>query len=206
MTSPVFDFRPRALPPNVRYVGMPFEAVGAATWESPWAAEDARPLILVSFSTAPQGQADVLRRTLTALGELPVRGLVTLGPAMVQEQFQAPANVVLTPFVPHALVLPQVTVIVSQCGHGTVMKALAHGVPLVCLPVLGDQPDIAARVVHAGAGIRLPQDTSSTVIRTAIQRVLTTPAFRDAAQRLAKALAIEDGAKMAADELETVVA
>jgi UDP:flavonoid glycosyltransferase YjiC (YdhE family) len=206
MTSPVFDFRPRALPPNVRYVGLPFEAVGVATWESPWAAEDARPLILVSFSTAPQGQADVLRRTLTALGELPVRGLVTLGPAMAQEQFQAPANVVLTPFVPHALVLPEATAVVSQCGHGTVMKALAHGVPLVCLPILGDQPDIAARVVHAGAGIRLPQDASPTAIRTAIQRVLTRPAFRDAAQRLAKVLALEAGAKTAADELETVVA
>lgn len=206
MTSPAFDFRPRALPPNVRYVGMPFEDVGSATWESPWATEDERPLILVSLSTAPQGQADVLHRTLTALGELPVRGLVTLGPAMAHEQFQAPANVILTPFVPHALVLPQVTAIVSQCGHGTVMKALAHGVPLVCLPLLGDQPDIAARVVHAGAGVRLPQDASSTAIRTAIQRVMTTPDFRDAAQRLAKALAIEDGAKTAADELETLVA
>src|SRR5207237_10847939 len=128
-------------------------------------------------------------RTLTALRALPVRGLVTLGPALAPDQFQAPANVVLTPFVPHALILPQVAAIVSQCGHGTVMKALAAGVPLVCLPLLGDQPDIAARVVHAGAGVRLPQDASSTAIRTAIQRVMTAPGFRDGAQRLAKAMA-----------------
>jgi UDP:flavonoid glycosyltransferase YjiC (YdhE family) len=206
MTSPAFDLRPRALPPNVRYVGMPVEDVRAATWESPWAVEDVRPLTLVSLSTAPQGQVDVLRRTLTALGEIPVRGLVTLGPAMAQEQFQAPANVVLTPFVPHALVLPQVTAIVSQCGHGTVMKALAHGVPLVCLPLWGDQPDIAARVVPAGAGIRLPQGASSTAIRTALQRIMTTPGFRDGAQRLAKAMAVEDGAKTTADALETLAA
>jgi len=32
MTSPAFDFRPRALPPNVRYVGLPFEDVSAAMW------------------------------------------------------------------------------------------------------------------------------------------------------------------------------
>jgi UDP:flavonoid glycosyltransferase YjiC (YdhE family) len=68
----------------------------------------------------------------------------------------------------------------------------------------GDQPDIAARVVHAGAGIRLPQDASSTAIRTAIQRVITTPGFRDGAQRLATAMAVEDGAKTAADALETL--
>jgi MGT family glycosyltransferase len=206
MTSPAFDFRPRALPPNVCHVGMPFEDVGAATWESPWAVEDVRPLVLVSLSTAPQGQTDVLHRTLTALGELPVRGLVTLGPALASAQFQAPANVALTPFVPHALILPQVAAIVSQCGHGTVMKALAHGVPLVCLPLVGDQPDIAARVVHAGAGVRLPRDASSMAIRTAIQRVMTVPGFRDGAQRLAKTMAAEGGAKTAADALETLAA
>jgi len=103
-----------------------------------------------------------------------------------------------------SLILPQVAVIVSQCGHGTVMKTLAYGVPLVCLPLLGDQPDIAARVVHAEAGVRLPQDASSTAIRTAIQRVMTEPGFRNGAQRLAKAMASEDGAKTAADELETL--
>jgi UDP:flavonoid glycosyltransferase YjiC (YdhE family) len=206
MTSPAFDFRPRALPPNVCHVGMPFEDVGAATWESPWAVEDVRPLVLVSLSTAPQGQTDVLHRTLTALGELPVRGLVTLGPALASAQFQAPANVALTPFVPHALILPQVAAIVSQCGHGTVMKALAHGVPLVCLPLVGDQPNIAARVVHAGAGVRLPRDASSMAIRTAIQRVMTVPGFRDGAQRLAKTMAAEGGAKTAADALETLAA
>jgi len=75
MTSPAFDFRPRAVPPNVRYVGMPFEDVNAAMWVSPWPADDARPLVLISFSTAPQGQAGALQHTLTALSTLPVRDL-----------------------------------------------------------------------------------------------------------------------------------
>jgi UDP:flavonoid glycosyltransferase YjiC (YdhE family) len=71
-------------------------------------------------------------------------------------------------------------------------------------PRVGDQPDIAARVVHAGAGVCLPQNASSTAIRTAIQGVITEPGFRDGAQRLAKAMAAEDGAKTAADALETL--
>jgi UDP-glucoronosyl/UDP-glucosyl transferase len=58
-----------------------------------------------------------------------------------------PPNVVVTAFVPHARGFPHVAAIVSQCGHGTVMKALAHGIPLVCLPLCGDQPEVAARVV-----------------------------------------------------------
>lgn len=202
MTSPAFDYDSRSLPPNVRHVGMPFEDPGSASWESPWPADDTRPLILVSFSTAPQGQAEPLRRTLKALGMLPVRGLVTLGPALSADAFEAPENVVLTAFAPHALILPQASAIVSQCGHGTVMKTLAHGIPLVCLPLVGDQSDVAARVVHAGAGIRVPRDASPRHIRTALQRVLSEPSFRHGAQRLAKAMATEDGAKTAGEELE----
>jgi MGT family glycosyltransferase len=189
----------------VRYVGMPFEEVGAARWESPWPADDPRPLVLVSFSTAPQGQAELLHRTIEALAPLPVRALVTLGPALTPDQFQAPAHVVLTPFVPHALVLPHVALIVSQCGHGTVMKALAHGVPLVCLPLVGDQPGIAARVVHAGAGVHLPPEASAWHIRTVMQQLLTEPRFHEAARRLAQAIATEDGVQTAAEALEALV-
>jgi len=140
------------------------------------------------------------------LATLPVRGLVTLGPALTADAFAPPPNVVVTDFVPHARVLPHVAAIVSQCGHGTVMKALAHGIPLVCLPLFGDQPEVAARVVHAGAGVRLSRDAPSTHIRTAIQRVLREPRFRAAAQRLATVLAREDGVKTAVEELESVVA
>ena len=145
-------------------------------------------------------------RTLAALATLPVRGLVTLGPALSADEFKAPENVVLTAFAPHALILPQVAAIVSQCGHGTVMKALAHGIPLVCLPLVGDQSDVAARVVHTGAGIRISRDASPMHIRTALNRVLNEPSFRHGAQRIAKAMSAEDGAKMAAEELETLVA
>ena len=137
MTSPAFDFRPRSLSPNVRYIGMPFEDIECAAWRSPWPADDVRPLVLVSFSTAPQGQANVLRRTLEALAPLQSRALVTLGPALADDQFHAPPNVVLIPFVPHALILPHVAAVVSQCGHGTVLKALAHGCTAGVSPARG---------------------------------------------------------------------
>jgi UDP:flavonoid glycosyltransferase YjiC (YdhE family) len=58
-----------------------------------------------------------------------------------------PPYVVVTACVPHARGFPHVATIVSQGGHGTVMQALAHGIPLVCLPLCGDQPAVAARVV-----------------------------------------------------------
>ena len=205
MTSAAFDFTRSSLPSNVRYTGMPFEEEHGV-WKPPWPTDDGRPLVLVSFSTAPQGQATVLRRTLDALGPLNVRAVVTLGPALMDNEFRAPINVVLVPFVPHALILPHVDVVVSQCGHGTVLKALTYGVPLVCIPLRGDQPDIAARVVHADAGVALSPTASVFELRTAIERVLSDSSFRDAAERMATILRSEDGVQTAVAEIENVAA
>jgi len=60
--------------------------------------------------------------------------------------------VVVTACVPHAWGFPNVAAFVSQGGHGTVLKALAHGLPLICLPLCGDQPAVAARVVISKEG------------------------------------------------------
>ena len=88
-----------------------------------------------------------MQRIVMALTSLPVRVLVTLGPALDPSGFfKAPDNVRLEKFVPHRAVLPHAAAVVSQFGLGTVMKALAHGVPLVCIPLVGDQPENAARV------------------------------------------------------------
>jgi UDP:flavonoid glycosyltransferase YjiC (YdhE family) len=160
--------------------------------------------VVVSLSTLQQGQAPLLQRLLDAIAPLPVRALVTLGP-LDSVAFHAPPNAVLERFVPHAAVLPQAALLVTQCGMGGITKALAHGVPLVCLPLVGDQPDNAARVVARGAGVRLAPDASPEQIRAAILRVLAEPRFRAEAQRLAGVLADEDGAEQAAQELESLV-
>jgi UDP:flavonoid glycosyltransferase YjiC (YdhE family) len=85
------------------------------------------------------------------------------------------------------------------------MKALTHGVPLVCIPLVGDQPDNAARVVAHGAGIRLERDSTPEQIRAAIEQVLRQPGFGESARRIAGTLAKENGAQTAAEEIESAV-
>jgi MGT family glycosyltransferase len=204
LASAAFDFAGRRLPPNVRHVGTPLDDTGT-TWDDPWLGEGDRPLVLVSLSTLPQGQAAVMQRILAALDGLPVRALVTLGPALADTAFDTPANVRLEVFVPHGAVLPQAAALVTQCGLGTTMKALAHGVPMVCIPLIADQPYNAARVVARGAGVRLSSDASPEEIRGAIQRVVDEPRYREEARRLAAVLAGDDGAETAAMEIEDVV-
>jgi UDP:flavonoid glycosyltransferase YjiC (YdhE family) len=202
LCSPELDFRSFHLPSNVRYVGTPLDDFHAPAWTGPWPRDDNRPLVLASLSTLAQGQTDLMQRVLTALGSLRVRALATLGPSLDPSQFQAPANVIVEPFVPHSAVLPNADAMVSQCGIGTLMKALAYGVPLVCLPLIGDQPDNAARVVARGAGIRLGKDASPAQIARAVEHVLSVRTLRDNARRLGSLLDCENAVTRAVNELE----
>ncbi len=139
---------------------------------------------------------------MDALGGMQVRGLVTLGPTLAQEQFQAPGNVVIRSSAPHGQIFPQAAAVVTHAGHGTVMRALANGLPLVCIPMGRDQNDVAARVVARGAGLRLSQKASIPVLRRAIQRELDEPGFREQAHHLAQAIAEETRRPLATEALE----
>lgn len=147
---------------------------------------------MVSLSTSDQGQADLLRRLLAALGQLPVRALVTVGPAVDPTQFDPPDNTILELFVPHSAVLPHAALVITHAGHGTVIAALRAGVPLVCIPMGRDQYDVAARVRHHGVGVALPVDAEVCALADGIQRVLAEPEFAEAARRMAAAITSED--------------
>jgi UDP:flavonoid glycosyltransferase YjiC (YdhE family) len=192
----------RPLPANVRYVGTILEADPSAHWDPTVSGE--QPLVLVSLSTLPQGQGPVMRNVLEAIARLPVRAVVTLGPSLTHESFDRPANVQFETFVAHEAVLPHVSAVVTQCGLSTISKTLARGLPMVCMPILGDQPANAVRIEHLGAGLRLSPDAPPAVIGNAIRRVLDEPAFRSAAESYAKAIEREDPRRTVVDELESL--
>ena len=98
--------------------------------------------------------------------------------------------------------LPYCSAVLTHGGHGTVIKALAAGVPLVVAPLGRDQPDNAARVVHAGAGLRVSRKASAADLRNALGRVLDEPRYRIAARRMAATLAAERDEGLVVDELE----
>jgi len=200
LTSGSFDF-PGQLPPNVRYVGPQLEPPDeVASWNSPWPGGDTRPLVVVSLSTTYQAQEALVLNVIEAVGRLPVRALITAGPVHVPSD-RVPPNVRIARFVPPASVLPQAAAVVTHAGHGTVMAALRHGLPLVCLPMGRDQGDVAARVAWRGAGVRLSARSRANKIAAAIEKVLGDPAFTGAAQRLAAAIAEDEAAGSGVSEL-----
>jgi len=202
-----FDGRTSDPTPNVRYVGPVFERQPMQPdWRLPWDHDDPRPLVVASFSTMPgQTEPSRLQLVLDALGSLPLRVLLATGP-FSPETLTIPPNAAVSAYIPHAAVLPHAALAINHAGHGSVMAALAHGVPLVCLPALGaDQGIIAARVEALGAGKALPGQEGANELRSVVEQVLATPAYREAAGRLAKLIEREDGATYGASALEACV-
>src|SRR5262249_18668734 len=152
-----YDFAARAeLPAGVVYVGPQLDdPAWAAPWTSPWPDGATEPLVIVALGSTFQNQGEITQRIIDALAGLPVRGLVTLGGVFEPTDFRLPANVVAVASAPHRVVFPQARAVVAHGGHGTTMKALAHGVPLLSVPLGRDQADNAVRVVEAGAGLRV---------------------------------------------------
>jgi MGT family glycosyltransferase len=207
MTSPAFDFAPETVPPHVVYTGPILDDPDwAEPWRSSWPATDTRPLVLVGFSTTFQNQVEVLGRVIAALGALPVRAVVTVGPGLGTASFPEAPNVHLCASAPHSEILRQASLTITHAGHGTVMRALAAGVPLVCMPMGRDQNDNAARVVARGAGVRVKPNAKVAAIQKAVRTVLGSSSYRANAQALGRRIVDDASRSTAISILEEVAA
>jgi UDP:flavonoid glycosyltransferase YjiC (YdhE family) len=205
MTSPSFDFKAAKLPENVRYVGPQLDDPDWAT-ELEWSRPGNEPLVLVATSSVYQHQVSLLRRIAEALGRLPVQGVLTTGRAVDPSEIQAPPNVQVLQAAPHRRVLAEASVVVTHAGHGSVLKSLAAGVPMVCIPMGRDQKDNTVRVLRLGAGVRASRRSSPDRIAAAVSEVLRNPQYGEAARRFAGVLATEArNMPSAADEAESLL-
>ncbi len=205
LTSESFDFHGDAHPQHVRYVGPVLtDPEWVSEWHSPWPEDDTRPLVVVSLSSTYMAQEKVLARAIEGLGQVDARVLVTTGPAIDPESLPAAANAVVLRSAPHTELFPGAAVVLTHAGMGTVTRALAAGVPLVCLPMGRDQLDVAARVVHANAGVRLRPSAKPGAIAAAVERMIREPEFRNAARRIGARLVADAAAQQGIAELEAV--
>lgn len=203
--SAAFDFDATRLPANLRYVGPLLDTPEwARAWVPPWSENSTRPRVLVSLSTSFQNQAELLRRIIAALGTMDLDAIVTAGPAMMQESFEAPSNVSIRPGAPHDIVMKEVSLVVTHAGHGTVARSLVNGVPLLMIPMGRDQEGNAIRVVARGAGLALSDSAAETEIAATIARLLGEPHFRAAAAQLGEAMAADLGSFALVEEMEEI--
>ena len=185
-------------PPSVQSVSLdhvpakqqlrPVADTGGASGVLPhYLRDDGRPLVYVTLGTV-QNRLPLLAPAVTALAQLPVRVLVTVGPdgdpGALGEQ---PGHVHVERWVDQPRVLQHCDVVVSHAGSGTFLGALAAGLPQLCLPQAADQFRNSAGARRAGVALVLTPDESTPVrIAGMVQALLMDGTVRERARDVAE--------------------
>jgi UDP:flavonoid glycosyltransferase YjiC (YdhE family) len=194
---------PRGWPPHVHVTGPLFFELPGEEVALP---EGDGPLVLVAPSTSQDPQCELLRGALEGLADEPVRVLATTNRHRPGQPIEVPANAVLVDWMLYSQVMPAADVVICHGGHGTVVRALAAGTPLIVCPSVGDMGENAARVAWSGAGLSVPRRLlSPRSIRLATRQALGEPRFTRWAAEIATWADAHDGAAAAADLVEAAV-
>ncbi|KAG5270395.1 hypothetical protein AALO_G00192130 [Alosa alosa] len=82
---------------------------------------------------------------------------------------------------------PKTRVFVAHGGTNGVQEAISHGVPIVGLPLMFDQPDNLSKMVVRGTAKVLDIATlDRAVFKDALEKVLYEPSYRENMQRLSR--------------------
>jgi UDP:flavonoid glycosyltransferase YjiC (YdhE family) len=181
-------------PPGHRYLRPePHRQLGGE-WTAPdFTDRSDRPVVLVTLGTVFSA-TPMLSSVLSALGELDVNAIVTVGPLGDPSALEVDTTRVhVEPFVPLDLLLTGVSAVVSHGGGGTILAALSRGLPLVLLPQGADQFHNAQRIAEVQAGISLiPSQATPGAIRASVERAMTDPELRAGAAGVAAEIAAMD--------------
>jgi UDP:flavonoid glycosyltransferase YjiC (YdhE family) len=184
---------------------------GPLLWEQPFGEVELPPgndpLVLVAPSTAQDPDHELLRAAIEGLADEPVRVLATWNRRRPKSPLPEPVNTRLVEWVSYARTMPRCDAVVCHAGHGTVVRALASGVPVVACPYAGDQAENAARIRWSGLGVSLPRRfQNARGVRLAVRRLLAQPTYARRTASLRAWAAEHPGEASAATAVEELAA
>lgn len=197
-------------PPNTVVTGFPF--FDGAAEEQPLAPELAQyleagppPIVFTLGSAAVIDPGNFYHVSAQAAALLKRRAVLLVGPNPPPAPL--PEGVVAFDYVPFSGLFPRAAAIVHQGGVGTTGQALRAGRPMLVMPYGHDQPDNARRVTRLGVARTISRRRYSPVrVAEALAELLADADCARTAARLSRVVRSEDGATVACDALERLVA
>jgi MGT family glycosyltransferase len=199
-----FDFPGEHWPPQFHYTGPLQDSKSRAPVDFPWERLTGEPLIYASMGTLNNG-SDTVYKTILEAASLPGHQLVlSIGRNVAPSQFNAvKANTIIVSQAPQVQLLEKAALCITHAGLNTTLEALSYGVPLVAIPVTGEQPGVAARIAYRKVGKFIPvAELSAGQLRALIDEVLSDPVYRENANQLRTAILNTNGLQLAADITE----
>lgn len=144
------------------------------------------PTVYVSLGTIFNQDLSLFEAILHGLRDEPLEVIMTIGadndPAALGPQ---PANVHVERYVSQSLLLPHADVVVNQ-GGTALLQILAHGLPILVIPLGANQFHNADACVDAGVGRRLlAAEVTPESVRAGVRALLDDPTYRQQARRVA---------------------
>ena len=199
-----FDFPRKQLPPNFHYVGPAIDDTTRDSIDFPFHKLDGRPLIYASLGTLQNRLPPVFATIAQACESLPVQLVISLGGGCKPESLPSFAgDPIVVEFAPQLALLQKAKLCITHAGLNTTLESLANAVPMVAIPITNDQPGVAARIAHSGAGQFIPlKKLTPHRLREALQAVLTDSTYAANAKRLQAAIQKSGGPRRAAEVIE----
>lgn len=208
-SSPTLEFqqKPQSVQ-GVEFVGPLVMPVKTQTDQLPewWPRVVAHPRVIgITQGTLAMDPASLIMPSIQALAGDSRNLLVVASPHAkeIEAQLGSFDNVLFATWLPYSTLLPQLSLLITNGGYGSITQALSHRVPLLCAGQTEDKRDTAARVSWAGVGIDLKTDGPSTrQVQEAAETILGDESYRLNAAKLGDELNGLGGAERACDLLE----
>jgi len=200
-----FDFPGISWPPQFHYAGPFQDGNGREPIPFAWEKLSDKPLVYASMGTLVNGLEHIYTTILIAAAHLPeIQVVLSTGQNVRPEALGTiPSNVIAVRRAPQIELLKRAALCITHAGLNTALECLAHGVPMVAIPIAYDQPGTAVRIAHHGVGEFLDiQDVTANRVRELVDQVLNNPQYSQKARWFQKVIAGTHGLDVAADIIE----
>jgi MGT family glycosyltransferase len=197
-----FDFPGIPWPAMFHYAGPFHDHEGREPVSFPWEKLTNKPLIYASLGTLVNGLDDVYKHILEAVQPLKdVQVVLSVGKNINPENLgPIPSNTIVVRSAPQIELLKRAALCITHAGLNTTLESLAHGVPMVAIPIGYDQPGVAARIAHHGTGEFIEVDELTTDrLRGLIEKVLQDMSYRERVDYFQRVISKTRGLDVAAD-------
>ncbi|AOM10741.1 macrolide family glycosyltransferase [Bacillus thuringiensis] len=160
-------------------------------------------VIFISMGTVFNEQPALYEKCFEAFKDVDATVVLVVGKKINISQFEnIPKNFKLYNYVPQLEVLQHADVFVTHGGMNSSSEALYYGVPLVVIPVTGDQPFVAKRLIEVGAGITLNRnELTSELLRETVKKVMDDVTFKENSRKVGESLRNAGGYQRAVEEI-----
>jgi MGT family glycosyltransferase len=199
-----FEFPRRQLPQQFIFTGPFVDNTDPLDIPFPYEKLDGRPLIYASLGTAHNLHLTLFQRIASAVKDLDVQTVISLGRGLqLTDLGNYPENVIFVDYAPQLDLLQRAALTITHAGMNTILGSLSCGVPLVALPIAGEQPANAARIAWTQTGAVLPpRRRSPQHIRATIEQVLQNPIYHQNAKRIQADIEQAGGLQKALEVIE----